>query len=60
MQNRKEFDDVIIILFSKSGDVTSGRHSIVIFLWKDVDIRSHSQNYFNFELDAVVVVVAWL
>ena len=43
----------------ESGDVTSGRHSIVIFVWKDVDIRSHSQNYFNFELDAVVVV-AWL
>ena len=35
----------------ESGDVTSGRHSIVIFVWKDVDIRSHSQNYyFNFEL----------
>ena len=33
MQNRKEIDDVIIILFSKSGDVTSRRHSIVIFLW---------------------------
>ena len=32
----------------KSGDVTSRKHSIVMFLRKD----SHSQNYFNFELDA--------